>query len=56
MCGKGVGSGLFGENKLKFRNAKKPERGDPLGFFNISSVGKHKKIEENKNCLSRRHI
>ena len=26
-------------------NAKKTERGDPLGFFNIHSVPKHQKIE-----------
>ena len=28
---------------------KKTERGDPLRFFNIHSVAKHEKIEENKN-------
>ena len=28
---------------------RKTERGDPLWFFNIHSVAKHEKIEENKN-------
>ena len=27
---------------------KKTERGDPLRFFNIHSVAKHEKIQENK--------
>ena len=30
----------------KSPNAEKTERGDPLGFFNIHSVGKYQKIEE----------
>ena len=29
----------------KSHNAEKTERGDPLGFFNIHSVGKYQKIE-----------
>ena len=29
----------------KSHNAEKTERGDPLGFFNICSVGKLQKIE-----------
>ena len=29
----------------KSHNAEKTERGDPLGFFNIRSVGKLQKIE-----------
>ena len=29
----------------KSHNAEKTERGDPLGFFNIRSVGKFQKIE-----------
>ena len=35
---------------------KKTERGDPLGFFNIHSVAKHEKIEENKNFHFREKI
>ena len=31
--------------KKKSHNAAKTERGDPLGFFNIRSVGKLEKIE-----------
>ena len=38
--------GPFYEKKIgKSLNAEKTERGDPLGFFNIHSVGKHQKIE-----------
>ena len=29
----------------KSHNAEKTERGDPLGFFNIHSVGKYKKMK-----------
>ena len=35
---------------------KKTERGDPLWFFNIHSVAKHEKIEENKNFHFREKI
>ena len=35
---------------------KKTERGDPLRFFNIHSVAKHEKIEENKNFHFREKI
>ena len=35
---------------------KKTERGDPLEFFNIHSVAKQEKIEENKNFYFREKI
>ena len=35
---------------------RKTERGDPLWFFNIHSVAKHEKIEENKNFHFREKI
>ena len=35
---------------------RKTERGDPLRFFNILSVAKHEKIEENKNFYFRKKI
>ena len=35
---------------------KKTERGDPLRFFNIHSVAKHEKIEENKKFHFREKI
>ena len=35
---------------------KKAERGDPLRFFNIHSVAKHEKNEENKNFPFREKI
>ena len=39
--------GPFGEKFfLKVSQCRKTERGDPLRFFNIHSVAKHKKIEE----------
>ena len=34
---------------LKSHNAEKLKGGDTLRFFNIHSVAKHEKIEENKN-------
>ena len=41
---------------LKSHNAEKLKRGDPLRFFNIHSVAKHEKIEENKNFYFREKI
>ena len=35
--------------RAKVSQCRKTERGDPLRFFNIHSVAKHEKIEENKN-------
>ena len=35
--------------RAKVSQCRKPERGDPLRFFNIHFVAKHEKIEENKN-------
>ena len=35
--------------RAKVSQCRKTERGDPLRFFNIHSVAKHVKIEENKN-------
>ena len=40
---------------LKSHNAEKL-KGDPFGFFNIHSVAKHEKIEENKNFHFREKI
>ena len=40
---------------LKSHNAEKL-KGDPLRFFNIHSVAKHEKIEENKNFYFREKI
>ena len=40
----------------KVSQCRKTERGDPLRFFNIHSVAKHEKIEENKNFYSREKI
>ena len=42
--------------RAKVSQCRKTERGDPLRFFNIHSVAKHKKIEENKNCHFREKI
>ena len=40
---------------LKSHNAEKLKGGaDPLRFFNIHSVAKHEKIEENKNFYFRK--
>ena len=36
------------EWRAKVSQCGKTERGDPLRFFNIHSVAKHEKIEENK--------
>ena len=41
---------------LKSHNAEKLKRGDPLRFFNIHSVAKHEKIEENKIFYFREKI
>ena len=41
---------------LKSHNAEKLKEGDPLRFFNIHSVAKHEKIEENKNFHFRKKI
>ena len=42
--------------RAKFSQCRKTERGDTLRFFNIHSVAKHKKIEENKNFYFRKKI
>ena len=42
--------------RAKVSQCRKTERGDPLRFFNIHSVAKHEKIEENKNCHFREKI
>ena len=41
------------EWRAKVSQCRKTERGDPLRFFNIHSVAKHEKIEENKNFYFR---
>ena len=45
--------GLAGASpwRAKVSQCRKTERGDPLRFFNIHSVAKHEKIEENKNFI-----
>ena len=45
-----------GWSAAKVSQCRKTERGDPLRFFNIHSVAKHEKIEENKNCHFREKI
>ena len=40
----------------KVSQCRKTERGDPLRFFNIHSVAKREKIEENKNFYFRKKI
>ena len=40
----------------KVSQCRKTERGDPLRFFNIHSVAKQEKIEENKNFYFREKI
>ena len=42
--------------RAKVSQRRKTERGDPLRFFNIHSVAKHEKIEENKNFHFREKI
>ena len=42
--------------RAKVSQCRKTERGDPLRFFNIHSVAKHEKIEENKNIHFREKI
>ena len=42
--------------RAKVSQCRKTERGDPLRFFNIYSVAKHEKIEENKNFHFREKI
>ena len=42
--------------RAKVSQCRKTERGDPLRFFNIHSVAKHEKIEENKNFYFREKI
>ena len=44
------------ERRAKVSQCQKPERGDPLRFFNIHSVAKHEKIEENKTFHFREKI
>ena len=44
------------EWRAKVSQCRKTERGDPLRFFNIHSVAKHEKIEENKNFYFRNKI
>ena len=46
----------WGSWRGKVSQCGKTERGDPLRFFNIHSVAKHEKIEENKNFYSRKKI
>ena len=41
------------EWRAKVSQCRKTERGDPLRFFNIHSVAKHEKNEENKNFYFR---
>ena len=42
--------------RAKVSQCRKTERGNPLRFFNIHSVAKHEKIEENKNFHFREKI
>ena len=42
--------------RAKVSQCRKTKRGDPLRFFNIHSVAKHEKIEENKNFNFREKI
>ena len=42
--------------RAKVSKCRKTERGDPLRFFNIHSVAKHERIEENKNFHFREKI
>ena len=42
--------------KAKVSQCQKTERVDPLRFFNIHTVAKHEKIEENKNFHFREKI
>ena len=42
--------------RAKVSQCRKTEREDPLRFFNIHSVAKHEKIEENKNFHFREKI
>ena len=42
--------------RAKVSQCRGTERGDPLRFFNIHSVAKHEKIEENKNFHFREKI
>ena len=44
------------EWRAKVSQCRKTERVDPLRFFNIHSVAKHEKIEENKNFHFREKI
>ena len=39
------GGPFYLKNEKKSRNAKKTEKGDPLGPFNFQFVGKYQKIE-----------
>ena len=50
--------GLAGASpwRVKVSQCRKTKRGDPLRFFNIHSVAKHEKIEENKNFHFREKI
>ena len=42
--------------RAKVSQCRKTERVDPLRFFNIYSIAKHEKIEENKNFHFREKI
>ena len=44
------------EWRAKVSQCRKTERGDPLRFFNIHSVAKHEKIEENKFSFSGKNL
>ena len=46
----------WSEWRSKVSQCQKTERGDPLRFFNIHSVAKHEKIEENKQFYFREKI
>ena len=46
----------WSEWRAKVSQCRKTERVDPLRFFNIHSVAKHEKIEENKNFHFREKV
>ena len=56
--GRSGAPGLAGASpwRANVSQCRKTERGDPLRFFNIHSVAKHEKIEENKNFHFREKI
>ena len=45
---------MYRVGRAKVSQCRKTGRGDPLRFFNIHSVAKHEKIEENKNFYFRK--